>query len=109
MKLLADADSGEIRRTVFEDNVRDFQGTDAPVNARIRETLRGAHTARFAVLNNGITIVVRDLRVTANSFHLTDYQVVNGAQTSNVLFVNRDVLTSGTESVCAHTLDPDRR
>jgi AIPR protein len=37
-------------------------------------------------------VVVRDLRVTANSFRLTDYQIVNGAQTSHVLFSNRDVL-----------------
>jgi hypothetical protein len=97
MKLLTDDDSGEIRRSVFEDNVRDFQGADAPVNSRIRETLRGDDRGHFAVLNNGITIVVRDLRVTANTFRLTDYQVVNGAQTSNVLFANRDVLHGGDE------------
>jgi hypothetical protein len=94
MKLLTDAESDDIRRSVFEDNVRDFQGAEAPVNARIRETLRGDERGHFAVLNNGITIVVRDLRVTANTFRLTDYQVVNGAQTSNVLFGNRDVLDS---------------
>jgi AIPR protein len=97
MKLLTDDDSGEIRRSVFEDNVRDFQGADAPVNGRIRETLRGDNHGHFAVLNNGITIVVRDLRVTANTFRLADYQIVNGAQTSNVLFANRDVLDSGAE------------
>jgi hypothetical protein len=90
MKLLSDDDSDEIRRSVFEDNVRDFQGADAPVNAGIRETVRGSDRERFAVLNNGITIVVRDLRVTANTFRLSDYQIVNGAQTSNVLFANRD-------------------
>jgi hypothetical protein len=52
MKLLTDDDSGEIRRSVFEDNVRDFQGADAPVNSRIRETLRGDDRGHFAVLNN---------------------------------------------------------
>ena len=97
IKLLIDDDSGEIRRSVFEDNVRDFQGAEGPVNSRIRETLRGDDRGHFAVLNNGITIVVRDLRVTANTFRLTDFQVVNGAQTSNVLFSNRDVLADGAD------------
>lgn len=97
LKLLLDEDSGEIRRSVFEDNVRDFQGAEAPVNLRIRQTLRGENRGHFAVLNNGITIVVRDLRVTANTFRLIDFQIVNGAQTSNVLFANRDVLDGGSE------------
>ncbi len=97
MKLVVDGDSDEIRRSVFEDNVRDFQGVNAPVNAGIRETLRGDHRQRFAVLNNGVTVVVRDLRVTANSFRLADYQIVNGAQTSNVLFSNRDTFERGED------------
>jgi hypothetical protein len=102
MKLLIDEDSGEIRRSVFEDNVRDFQGADAPVNSRIRETLRSDGRRHFAVLNNGITIVVRDLRVTANAFRLANYQIVNGAQTSNVLFANRDVF-AGDDDVLVPT------
>ncbi|MBS1846231.1 MAG: AIPR family protein [Actinobacteria bacterium] len=97
MKLLADDDGEEIRKSVFEDNVRDFQGGDAPVNARIRETINGPHRQQFAVLNNGVTIVVRELRVTANTFRLTDYQVVNGAQTSHVIFSSRDVLAEGQD------------
>lgn len=55
MKLLADDDGQEIRKSVFEDNVRDFQGGDAPVNARIRETINGPHRQQFTVLNNGVT------------------------------------------------------
>lgn len=97
MKLVVDGESDEIRRSVFEDNVRDFQGVNAPVNSGIRGTLRGDHRQRFAVLNNGVTVVVRDLRVTANSFRLADYQVVNGAQTSNVLFANRDTFEQGED------------
>jgi hypothetical protein len=96
MKLLEDSEDGSLRRSVFEDNVRDFQGSDNPVNSRIRETLRGEHRERFAILNNGVTVVVRDLQVTGNTFRLRDYQVVNGAQTSNVLFENRDALTANS-------------
>jgi hypothetical protein len=97
MKLVVDSETDEVRRSVFEDNVRDFQGVNAPVNSGIRETLRSDHRQRFAVLNNGVTVVVRDLRVTANSFRLADYQIVNGAQTSNVLFANRDAFEDGID------------
>jgi hypothetical protein len=102
MKLLEDGEDGSLRRSVFEDNVRDFQGSDAPVNSRIRETLQSDERGRFAVLNNGITVVVRDLQVTGNAFRLRDYQVVNGAQTSNVLFANKEVL-NGDASVFVPT------
>jgi AIPR protein len=94
MKLLSDSEDVEIRKSVFEDNVRDFQGAEADVNSRIRATILGEQRQQFAVLNNGVTIVVRDLRVTANSFRLSDYQIVNGAQTSHVLFAHRDILES---------------
>jgi hypothetical protein len=97
MKLLTDVGGSEIRQSVFEDNVRDFQGADAPVNKKISETIHGPHRQQFAVLNNGVTIVVRELRVTANTFKLTDYQVVNGAQTSHVIFSSRDVLAQGDD------------
>jgi hypothetical protein len=107
MKLVVDEDVDEIRRSVFEDNVRDFQGANAPVNSGIRATLRGDHRQRFAVLNNGVTVVVRDLRVTANSFKLTDYQIVNGAQTSNVLFANRDAYAGGQRRPRAHAYNSD--
>lgn len=78
--------SGNIRKPLFYDNVRDFQG-DNPVNLEIKETLRDpVGQRRFAVLNNGITLVTRGLRTTGNKFVVTDYQIVNGCQTSHVLF-----------------------
>jgi hypothetical protein len=51
--------------------------------------VRGRH---FPVLNNGITIVSPDVRLQGNTLHLTNFQIVNGCQTSNVLFENRDHL-----------------
>ena len=57
-------DIGTIRKAVFEDNIRDFQG-DTRVNQGIRQTLKSPkHASTFAVLNNGITIVCRELKVT---------------------------------------------
>jgi len=77
---------GNIRKPLFYDNVRDFQGTNA-VNREIRKTLQDTEgQQRFAVLNNGVTVVTRSLRTTGNKFVVSDYQIVNGCQTSHVLF-----------------------
>ncbi len=90
--LLTSAD-GNLRTQVFEENVRSFLGLENPVNQSISETLRsGTSASRFPVLNNGITIVSPDVRLQGNTLHLTNFQIVNGCQTSNVLFENRDHL-----------------
>jgi len=87
-------DLGRLRKTLFYENVRDFQGY-AGVNAGIRETLRNPATReRFAVFNNGITIVTRGLRPVGDDVHLDDFQIVNGCQTCHVLFDERDNLTN---------------
>ncbi|WP_082937613.1 AIPR family protein [Rhodococcus sp. 852002-51564_SCH6189132-a] len=90
LKLVTDED-GEIRKALFYDNVRDFQG-DVDVNADIRKTLRSADRTRFCVLNNGVTVVAKSLKTTGNRFTLHEYQVVNGCQTSHVLHAERDNL-----------------
>lgn len=79
-------DDGEIMRGAFESNLRDFQGADNTVNNAIKATLASDHKARFVLMNNGVTIIARVLRRTANKFHIEDFQIVNGCQTSNVLF-----------------------
>ncbi len=90
--LLMTAD-GSLRTHVFEENVRSFLGLNNPVNQSISTTLRSPESAsRFPVLNNGITIVSPDVRLQGNMLHLTNYQIVNGCQTSNVLFEDRDKL-----------------
>ena len=37
-------------------------------------------------MNNGVTIIAKTLRATGNRFHIEDYQIVNGCQTSHVLY-----------------------
>jgi len=88
--VLTDQD-GRIRTSVFEQNVRAFLGDDNPVNARIRVGLEasGKHD-RFAINNNGITIVAPDVRVQSDRVSVTDFQIVNGCQTSHVLYRSRD-------------------
>lgn len=87
LRLVTD-EEGKIRKALFYDNVRDFQG-DVDVNADIRRTLQSEDRTRFCVLNNGVTDVARALKTTGNRFTLEDYQVVNGCQTSHVLHAER--------------------
>lgn len=90
--MLAD-EHNHLRLHVFEENVRAFLGTDNPVNSAIGETIKNVDSfSRFPVLNNGITIVSPDVRVQGLSITFVDYQIVNGCQTSNVLWLNRNDL-----------------
>ncbi len=83
------ADESDVLRNVFEDNVRDFQGDNNDVNGGIASTLTSADSEIFSVLNNGVTIVASSISPTGDQFTITDYQIVNGCQTSNVLYNNR--------------------
>jgi hypothetical protein len=83
---------GNLRTQVFEENVRSFLGQENPVNQSIAATLKSDAATRFPVLNNGITIVSPDVRLQGNTLHLTNFQIVNGCQTSNVLYENLDLL-----------------
>jgi hypothetical protein len=55
LKLLTDED-GDLLRTVFVDNIRDFQGVN-PVNTDIANTIQSGELDQFVLRNNGITIV----------------------------------------------------
>lgn len=88
LELLADND-GNLAASVFYENVRDFQGERNPVNAEIANTLSGARRSQFPLMNNGITIIAKSVRQTGTRFVIHGYQVVNGCQTCNVLWVNR--------------------
>lgn len=77
-------------KNIFYDNVRDYLG-DNPVNESIEVTLRDKRFDIFTVLNNGVTIVASELNSSGNNFTITDYQVVNGCQTSHVLFENSNL------------------
>lgn len=88
LKLITD-DSGGIVKGLFYDNVRDFQGENQ-VNQDIDATLQSESKNLFVLLNNGITIVADSLSKTGDTFTVEDYQIVNGCQSSHVLFANRD-------------------
>ncbi|HQU83516.1 MAG TPA: AIPR family protein [Pyrinomonadaceae bacterium] len=90
--LMTDED-GQILSTIFYDNVRDFQG-DNNINIEIEETLKNDEIKdAFSILNNGITIVAESLVPSRNNFTITNYQFINGLQTSHILFRNKELLT----------------
>lgn len=92
ISILVDSDNNMLTN-IFEDNVRDFQGYNV-VNSEIKDTLQHEDDqARFGLLNNGITIVAKSITPVGDLVEIYDYQIVNGCQTSYVLFDNKDILT----------------
>lgn len=90
IKLITD-ENGEILPEVFYDNVRDFQG-DNLVNKEIAETISSDYNSMFIAMNNGITIISEEITTTRNTFTIKGFQIINGCQTSHVLFANKDNL-----------------
>lgn len=88
-QILTDS-NGRLRQRIFEENVRDFIGLDGEINSEMSATLADpVKQKRFGILNNGITIISPDIRLTGLEIFLRDFQIVNGCQTSNILFEHR--------------------
>ncbi|MHC1481737.1 AIPR family protein [Frateuria aurantia] len=87
---MIEKENGELNKGLFVDNVRDFLGDKAPVNEEIDHTISDElERDRFAILNNGVTIVAKRVVPSGDFFEIAQFQVVNGCQTSNVLYKNR--------------------
>lgn len=91
-------DSGSILKNLFLDNVRDFQGNNS-VNEGIRKTLTSESQEALPMFNNGITIIAKHLEIINQRIVLTDFQIVNGCQTSHVIWENRNELNSNTDII----------
>lgn len=108
LKLITDAE-GNLQKNLFYDNVRDFQG-NTPVNKEIDRTLKsGDNQAAIAIFNNGITVIAKKIERISEKVKLTDYQIVNGCQTSHVLYANKDILKPESHVVLKviETIDPE--
>lgn len=81
---------GKITQEVFYDNVRSFQGMNQ-VNKSITESLKAGNIDLFTAMNNGITVIAKRISPTGHDIRLIDYQIVNGCQTCNVLYLNRTI------------------
>lgn len=95
-KLIIDEESDSLK-SVFNDNIRAYQG-DNPVNKEIGNTIDSKEFSLFTAMNNGITIIARQIIVTGSRITLFDYQIVNGCQTSHVLYQKRNV--TGVDNLC---------
>ncbi len=87
--LIDEADENANLLRIFDDNIRDYQGDSNTVNDKIFDTLKSDNPDLFSVLNNGVTVIAYDGDFFRKNVTITDYQIVNGCQTSNVLFKNR--------------------
>lgn len=95
LKLITDSE-GELQRSLFYENVRDYLG-DNTVNQEIRATIASSSDQdKLPVLNNGVTIVARSVNQVGTTFRLQDYQIVNGCQTSHVIYRNKKSLSPNT-------------
>jgi len=107
--LLEDGDEN-LRESVFEENVRSFLGNNNDVNSAIQQTLQNSEKkSLFSVLNNGITVVAPELTLTPNTkeIHLTNYQIINGCQTSSTLHANKLLLTDSVNVVVKFIESPE--
>ncbi len=85
------SDDGDEIKDIFYENVRAFLGESNNVNKEIEGTLKNKEFDIFCLLNNGVTIVANSKTNKGNKFFIENYQIVNGCQTSHVLFNNKEI------------------
>lgn len=105
-------DEGLLKKGVFEENVRAFLGGDNFVNEGIQKTIRDdCDKSLFSILNNGVTIVSPQVSLKAGlkEINLFNYQIINGCQTSNVLYENFDLLDDDVNITVRVIESPDSR
>jgi len=81
---LITTDEGVIRKSLFDDNVRDYQGENT-VNTEILDTI-SEFPQKFILLNNGIAIVCDEFIPNNRKLKIENPQIVNGCQTCHVLY-----------------------
>ena len=98
ISLISDSE-GRLQKSLFYDNVRDYQGNTS-VNNEINATINNpSKQAALCILNNGITIIAKKVEPIGEKIKLTDFQVVNGCQSSHVIFENKSILNDETSIV----------
>jgi hypothetical protein len=89
LKILTKED-GQLRRALFNENVRDYLGNRGAVNSEIEATITES-PEMFLLCNNGVTIVCSDFeQVRDKLVKIENPQIVNGCQTSHSLFNLRE-------------------
>lgn len=104
-------DEGDVRKSFFDSNVRDYQGKNN-VNSSISETLHRANDNDFWWLNNGVTVLASEATLVNNrELQIVNPEIVNGLQTSmeiyNYFSENREALESEKRSILLRIIVPD--
>lgn len=103
ISLVADPENpAQINEDVFNDNVRVYKKGNR-INKRIVETALSDDNYQFWYLNNGITIVCDECEYAPNTRSprvlLTNFQIVNGGQTTHALFDSHQTNRGKIENV----------
>lgn len=104
-------DDGEIRKSFFDSNVRDYQGKNN-VNSSISDTLHRSDSNDFWWLNNGVTVLASEATLVNNrELQIINPEIVNGLQTSmeiyNYYSENKEALKNETRSVLLRIIVPE--
>jgi hypothetical protein len=83
MKLLI-TDDGILRKGLFNDNVRDYQG-ETTINQDIYNTIK-TDPESFVLMNNGVTIICSEIIPGNRKVTIRNPRIVNGCQTCSVLY-----------------------
>ncbi len=84
--LVDDDDPQVLAERIFESNVRGFV-LDSPVNEDIAKSLQNPEDEpNFWLLNNGVTIIAAKTSPAHRMLTIEDPQIVNGLQTSRIIF-----------------------
>jgi AIPR protein len=78
-------ENGELRRYLFDGNVRDYLG-DVQVNHDIANALLEPGGVDFWWLNNGVTILASGTTGAGKALSINDVLIVNGLQTTETLY-----------------------
>jgi len=89
------SDDGSLARSIFEANVRDYQGS-VTVNTAINKTLMNLDSEDFWYLNNGVTIITPNAVSAGKKITIEEPQIVNGLQTSHEIYSH---FSKSTESL----------
>ena len=91
-------EEGNLRRYIFESNVRDFQGY-GEVNNDINRTLSEEEELDFWWLNNGITILGSQAAQVIRGITIDNVKIINGLQTTECIYNYLNPIISSGQKV----------
>lgn len=97
---MVQGDDENLDERVFYDNVRGFKGSENRVNKQMLQTMQSPERSLLPVLNNGVTVVASSYTPKpGDAIALSDYQIVNGCQTSHCLYLSKEAMGEDLERI----------